>query len=53
MDYPVHIEVEVVDGGYVGFSAGEATVEDVGVLVGEPAEHFGDSKEGCCGLLSL
>ena len=45
VDDAVHVEVEVVDGGD-GLGGAEAAVEDVGVLVGQPAEHFGDAKEG-------
>ncbi len=44
MDDAVHVEVEVVDWGEGVTGGGETTVEDVGVLVCEPAEHFGDSK---------
>lgn len=47
VDYAVHVEVEVVDGGDVvaifAAAGAETSIEDVGVLIGEPAEHFGDA----------
>ena len=48
VDDTVHVEVEVVNGGDVFAGGAETTVEDVGVLIGEPAKHFGDAVE-CCG----
>mmetsp|Transcript_20651 Transcript_20651/g.43398 ORF Transcript_20651/g.43398 Transcript_20651/m.43398 type:complete len:218 (+) Transcript_20651:1816-2469(+) len=44
VDDAVHVEVEVVDWGDGGGGT-KAPVEDVGVLVCEPAEHFGDAEE--------
>ena len=47
MDDAVHVKVEVIDGWDVFAAGAEAAVQDVGVLVGEPAEHFGDTVQ--CG----
>ena len=45
VDDPVHVQVEVVDGGY-GRTGPKSTIQYVGILVGEPAEHLGYAEEG-------
>ena len=47
VDDAIHIEVEVINGRDVFAPGAETAVEDVGVLICEPAEHFGDSVESC------
>ena len=45
VDDPVHVQIEVVDGGD-GRPGPEPAVQYVGILVGEPAEHLGYAEEG-------
>jgi hypothetical protein len=44
VDYPIHIEVEVVNWGN-GIARIETFVKDIGILISQPAEHFGDAEE--------
>ena len=44
MDDSIHIKVKVIN-GRDGRCRPKATVENVGVLVSEPSEHFGDAKQ--------
>jgi hypothetical protein len=46
VDESVHVEVEVVD-GRDGRGGSQSMIEDVGILVRQPAEHLGDAEEGC------
>mmetsp|Transcript_39618 Transcript_39618/g.84508 ORF Transcript_39618/g.84508 Transcript_39618/m.84508 type:complete len:257 (-) Transcript_39618:339-1109(-) len=46
VDDAVHVEVEVID-GRDGRGRPETTVEDVRILICQPAEHFRDAEEGC------
>ena len=44
VDYPIHIEVEVVNWGN-GIARIETFVEDIGILISQPTEHFGNAEE--------
>ena len=45
MNDTVHVQVEIFHLDIFGEALFEAVVDNVGVLVGEPSKHFGDSKE--------
>mmetsp|Transcript_7695 Transcript_7695/g.18855 ORF Transcript_7695/g.18855 Transcript_7695/m.18855 type:complete len:273 (+) Transcript_7695:1560-2378(+) len=45
VDNPVHVQIKVVDLNVLGQSLFEAVVDDIGILIREPAKHFGDSEE--------